>query len=175
MRLISLAAKLTGHQLRKQVNSKDAAIRDSKFVRLDPPPSSLNNRVTDARPKPPPRQTNEFPIRKAFKVLDPDKIIKGIKKETDKCFITYKSLRLIKQSDLEPGAVFIRSQCIVREKLGGDITARNQSTEAASPPTHSPTTMLAHPTRPIASSPSPSPKPTQRTEANPSSRAAATS
>ena len=124
VRLKSLTAKLTGHQLRKQVNLRDAAIRDSKFVRLNPPPLSLNNRATDARPKPPPRQTNEFPIRKALQVLDPNKIIIGIKKETDKCFITYKSLRPIKQSDLEPGAVFIRSQCIVREKLSGDITAR---------------------------------------------------
>ena len=119
-----MSPKLTSHQLRKQDNFKQAAARDSKFVLLNPPPPSLNNRATDARPKPPPRQTNEFTIRKALKIFDPDKINTGIKKETNKCFITYKSLRPIKQSDLEPGAVFVRSQCIVREQLGGDITAR---------------------------------------------------
>ena len=122
--LKSLVAQRTGHQLRKQANFQDAALRDYDFVRQNPPPPSFNNRATDARPKPPPRQTNEFPIRKALKIFDPKKIMIGIKKETDKCFVTYKSLRPIKQSDLEPGAVFVRSQCIVREKLSGDITAR---------------------------------------------------
>ena len=108
-----LAALKSGLELRKQAFIKEAAIRDRNYILLNPPPPSLNNRATDARPKPPPRQTNEFPIKKALKIFDPDKIIIGIKKETDKCFITYKSLRPIKQSDLEPGAVFIRSQCIV--------------------------------------------------------------
>jgi hypothetical protein len=45
-------------------------------------------------------------------------------KELVKCFETYKSLRLISKSELEPGAIFIRSSCIIREKLDKSITAR---------------------------------------------------
>ena len=115
---------LSGHKIRKRINLKTASIRDREHLLANPIPEGLNNRATDIRPSPPPRQQNEFTIRKALNIFPADRIAAALDKEITKCFTTYQSLRLIDANELEEGAVFIRSQCIIREKLDGSVTAR---------------------------------------------------
>jgi hypothetical protein len=115
---------LTGHQLRKRMNFKSAAVRDREHMDANPIPDGLNNRATDIRPTPPARQQNEFTISKALSIFPKSSVDEAVLKEITKCFTTYKSLRLINFKDLEEGAIFVRSQCIIRDKLNNELTAR---------------------------------------------------
>ena len=115
---------LTGHQLRKRMNFKSAAVRDREHMDANPIPDGLNNRATDIRPTPPARQQNEFTISKALSIFPKSSVDEAVLKEITKCFTTYKSLRLINFKDLEKGAIFVRSQCIIRDKLNNELTAR---------------------------------------------------
>jgi hypothetical protein len=126
---------ISGHHFRKRINLKAASICDREHLLAYPIPEGLNNRATDIRPSPPPRQQNEFTIRKALNIFPADCIAAALDKEITKCFTTYQSLRLIDANELEEGAVFIRSQCIIREKLDGSVTARIP-VDGGSQPTH---------------------------------------
>ena len=115
---------LTGHKFRKMQNSRTASTRDRLHLQLFPIPDNLNNRSTDERPRPPIRQQNEWPLHKALTVLDPTRVTAAVQKELTKIFTTYKSLKVIPQSSVEPTAVFLPNKLIIREKLNKDITAR---------------------------------------------------
>jgi hypothetical protein len=105
-------------------NSRNAATRDRLHLQMFPIPDTLNNRATDERPRPPVRQQNEWPLHKALTVLDPSRVNAAVQKELTKIFTTYKSLKVIPQSSVEPNAVFLPNKLIIREKLNKDITAR---------------------------------------------------
>ena len=89
-----------------------------------PIPTDLTNRPTDLRPIPPPRQQNEFTLRKAYTILDPIKIQNSVAKELNKAFTKWQSLKLIPRSQIEPDAVTLPSQWIVKEKLDKTVSSR---------------------------------------------------
>ena len=121
---LSAIVSLSGHQLRKRVNLQTAALRDRTYRLANPVPESLNNRSTDIRPVPPPRQQDEWPLHKALLILPPAKVHAAVAKEMQKVFVTYGSLKVVPRSELEPNAVYVPTKLIIREKLNGDITAR---------------------------------------------------
>ena len=84
----------------------------------------LNNRATDISPTPPPRHKAEISISKAITTLGTVGTTAGITKELTKIFSTYQAMKPIALSDLEPDAVFLRSQILMKLKLNGLITAR---------------------------------------------------
>ena len=63
-------------------------------------------------------------IRKASLLLPALDIEAGISKELGKHFHTYESLKIIPRSDIEPTAIFLRSQMLIKKKSNGLVTAR---------------------------------------------------
>ena len=105
-------------------NARIATARNRQH-RLDNPPSTpLNNRPTPLEPQPLNPQRAEMSIRKASIILPAPDITKGIAKELEKHFTTYKSLTLIPRSQVEPTAIFLRSQIFIKKKSNGLVTAR---------------------------------------------------
>ena len=84
----------------------------------------LDNRATDIIPTPPPRHKAEISISKAIDTLGAPATTAGLTKELTKIFQTYQAMKPIALSDLEPDAVFLRSQILMKLKLNGQITAR---------------------------------------------------
>ena len=143
------AVSPTGHQLRKRINIQTAALRDRTYRLANPVPANLNNRATDIRPVPPPRQQSEWPLHKALLILPPDKVHAAVNKEMKKIFVTYGSLKVVPRSNLEPNAVYVPTKLIIREKLNGDITARMPLGGDRQPPhtyndTHAGTSDVTH-------------------------------
>ena len=109
---------------RKIFNARLAAIRNRQH-RLDTlPDTPLNNRPTTLEPQPLPTHRPEMSIRKASFLLPTPDIAAGITKELGKHFNTYESLKLIPRSSVEPTAIFLRSQMLIKKKSNGTITAR---------------------------------------------------
>jgi hypothetical protein len=107
---------------RKLYLAQQAAIRNRQF-RINNP-TVLNNRTTSIEPDPLPLQRAEMSIRKASTLYPASDISAGIAKELGKHFTTYKSLKLISRAEIEPTAVFLRSQMFIKQKSSGLITAR---------------------------------------------------
>lgn len=63
-------------------------------------------------------------ISRASRLYPASEISAGISKELDKHFKTYKSLTLLDRPQIEPNAVFLRSQIFIKKKSTGLITAR---------------------------------------------------
>ena len=109
---------------RKLQNARIVIARNRQH-RLDNPPSTpLNNRSRPLEPQPLNPQRAEMSIRKASIILPAPDIIKGITKELEKHFTTYKSLTLIPRSQVEPTEIFLRSQIFIKKKSNGLVTAR---------------------------------------------------
>ena len=63
-------------------------------------------------------------IRRASLLLPAPDITAGIVKELSKHFDTYESLKLIPRASVEPTAIFLRSQMLIKKKSNGLVTAR---------------------------------------------------
>ena len=63
-------------------------------------------------------------ILKASQLLPASDIAAGIAKELGKHFDTYQSLQLIPRSSVEPKAIFLRSQMLIKQKSNGIVIAR---------------------------------------------------
>ena len=63
-------------------------------------------------------------IRRTSLLLPVPDIAAGISKELGKHFHTYESLKLIPRSNVEPTAIFLRSQMLIKKKSNGFVTAR---------------------------------------------------
>ena len=63
-------------------------------------------------------------IAKSLLHLGPDLTRGGISKELLKIYTTYAAMKLIAWSDIEPDAVFLRSQMLMKEKADGRVTGR---------------------------------------------------
>lgn len=63
-------------------------------------------------------------IRRASLVLPTPDIAAGIAKELGKHFDTYESLKLIPRCSVEPTAIFLRSQMLIKKKSNGTVIAR---------------------------------------------------
>ena len=107
---------------RKLYLAQQAAQRNRQF-RIDHP-TTLNNRTTDIQPDPLPLQRAEMSIHRASSLYPAPDISAGIAMELGKHFTTYKSLKLISRAQIEPTAVFLRSQMFIKKKSNGIITAR---------------------------------------------------
>lgn len=86
--------------------------------------NQLNNRATEIEPTPPQRHRAEISINKAINTLGAITTTAGIAKELTKIFTTYQALKPIALSDIEPDAVYLRSQILMKLKLNGQVTAR---------------------------------------------------
>ena len=110
--------------IRKLAASKLAALRNKIYMTQVHTDKTLNNRSTTVEPNPPPRHRAEISIRRAMDTLGPTKTTAGIKKELSKIFDTYRAMKPIAWSDIEPDAVFLRSQMHMKEKLNDTVTGR---------------------------------------------------
>ena len=109
---------------RKLLNLRAASLRN-KLHAESLPHSSLNNDATALMPTPKPSsKRKEVKIARGIELWGTDKIIEACAKELRKNFVTYKSLGLTTTSQLEPGALFVRGQILVKQKSTGAISAR---------------------------------------------------
>ena len=86
---------------RKLQNARIAAARNRQDRLNNPSNTPLNNRPTSLEPQLLTPQRAEMSIRKASMILPASDIAKGITKELEKHFNTYKSLTLIPRSKVE--------------------------------------------------------------------------
>ena len=63
-------------------------------------------------------------VGKAINTHDPHLVHASITKELTKLYETFKALKSISYSDLEPDAVFLRSQMLIKDKMDGRTTGR---------------------------------------------------
>ena len=117
-------ALLSAAITRKIAAIKQAAIRNKLHVHETRSSHLLSNRRTTVEPSPPPRHRAEISIRKALSTLGEEKTTAGITKEMSKIFDTYKAMKPIAWSDIEPDAVFLRAQMYMKEKLNDTVTGR---------------------------------------------------
>ena len=117
-------ALLSAAITRKLVAIKQAALRNKLHAINNHSSQSLNNRHTTVEPSPPARHRAEISIRKATSTLGEQKTAAGITKEMTKIFDTYKAMKPIAWSDIEPDAVFLRAQMYMKEKLNDTVTGR---------------------------------------------------
>lgn len=101
----------------KQASSRNRLHYIASKVKLD-------NRATDIIPTPPLRHKAEISISKSIDTLGATATTAGLTKELTKIFQTYQAMKPIALSDLEPDAVYLRSQILMKLKLNGQITAR---------------------------------------------------
>jgi len=86
---------------------------------------SLSNKSTDILPDPPPPpKRSEISIDKAMLLWKREDIDKALDKELTKIFTTYNAMKIIPHSDIEPTAIIVRSNMLMKKKLSGVITAR---------------------------------------------------
>ena len=111
-------------QERKLQAARQAAICNKHHRIEHTVDTTLNNRRTDITPSPPPRHRAEMSIALANRKLDPSVVKAGLNKELTKLFDNYKALRSIARSDIEPDAVYLRSQMLVKLKAEGRVTGR---------------------------------------------------
>ena len=109
---------------RKLEASRLAATRNKQFCLDNRPPTALNNRHTDVTPTPPPRTRTEMSIATATAKLGTTKVASGVTNELTKLFDKYRALKSISWSDVEPDAVFLRSQMLIKSKSDGRTTGR---------------------------------------------------
>ena len=117
-------ALLSATITRKIAALKLAAQRNKLHVATNHSSSSLNNRHSAIEPSPPPRHRAEISIRKAMTTLGAQQTTAGINKEMTKIFATYKAMKPIAWSDIEPDAVFLRAQMYMKKKLNDVVTGR---------------------------------------------------
>ena len=118
------AALISAAIERKLQASRLASQRNRQHIIDTNPIQSLNNRSTKIIPQPPPPRRSEMSIAKAIQQLGPELTRTGIAKEFTKIFDTYQSLKPIAWSDIEPDAVFLRSQMLMKKKLDDRVTGR---------------------------------------------------
>jgi hypothetical protein len=74
-------------------------------------------------PKPPTKR-KEVKVSRGIELWGFDSVLEACAKEIKKNFITYKSLALTSTPKLEPDALFVPSQMLVKRKSNGSISAR---------------------------------------------------
>ena len=109
---------------RKQDNTRVAAARNTTF-RSTIDLGDLSNKPSPYQPEPPaPDKRPEVSIKKAYTMYDKDQIDASWEKERTKIFSTYDAMQLIDEADIKPGAIIVRAQLLVKQKLNKTISSR---------------------------------------------------
>jgi hypothetical protein len=109
---------------RKLLNLRAASLRN-KLHADSLPASGINNDATSLFPVPkPPTKRKEVKVSRGIELWGFDSVLEACAKEIKKNFITYKSLALTSTPKLEPDAMFVPSQMLVKRKSSGTISAR---------------------------------------------------
>jgi hypothetical protein len=110
---------------RKLCTARNAEHRASIKASLHHNGVPLSNHKTIIEPAPPPAgKRQEVSVRVGVQLYGVDAVREAVSTELTKIFDTHSAMRLMMKGDIEPNALFLRSQMLIKMKSSGLLTAR---------------------------------------------------